>query len=150
MHLGKHLYGIIECRECEVKSCATMINNQIYQGPHATLYENVPSIDFSYFEKCENFQKMFDSFLIFAPKHRLCVLVRTASSMFWSKNKKNRYTPTYDVPQFSYIKAGFKGVYISWTCIPDKVQWPCLWLTKIAGTILFSRQKKKKNKKKIK
>ena len=23
-------------------------------------------------------------------------------------------------PSFFYIKVGFKGVYISWTCIPDK------------------------------
>ena len=36
--------------------------------------------------------------------------------MFWSKNKKNRYTP---IPQFFYIKVGFKGVYISRTCFPD-------------------------------
>ena len=38
-------------------------------------------------------------------------------SMFWSKNKKNRYTPR--IPQYFYIKMGFKGVYISRTCFPD-------------------------------
>ena len=40
--------------------------------------------------------------------------------MFWSKNKKNRYTPAY--PSFAiynYIKVGFKGVFISRTCFPD-------------------------------
>ena len=37
--------------------------------------------------------------------------------MFWSKNKKNRYTPCK--PHFFYIKMGFKGVYITWTCYPD-------------------------------
>ena len=55
--------------------------------------------------KIEHFQlKKFDIFLIFCSKHKLWVLVRTASpggsneypqSMFWSKNKKNRYTPAY-------------------------------------------------------
>ena len=38
-------------------------------------------------------------------------------SMFWSKNKKNRYTPAY--PSFFYIKVGFKGVYIARICFPD-------------------------------
>ena len=28
-------------------------------------------------------------------------------SMFWSKNKKNRYTPC--IPQFCYIKVGYRG-----------------------------------------
>ena len=38
-------------------------------------------------------------------------------SMFWSKNKKNRYTPEYS--PFYYIKVGFKGVYIARTCFPN-------------------------------
>ena len=37
-------------------------------------------------------------------------------SMFWSKNKKNRYTPANP---FYYIKVGFKGVFIARTCFPD-------------------------------
>ena len=42
-------------------------------------------------------------------------------SMFWSKNKKNGYTPAN--PSFAiYIKVGFKGVYITWTCFPDEGQ----------------------------
>ena len=36
-------------------------------------------------------------------------------SMFWSKNKKNRYTPAY--PSL----VGFKGVNITRTCFPDAV-----------------------------
>ena len=36
--------------------------------------------------------------------------------MFWSKNKKNIYTPAN--PSF-YMKVGFKGVYIARTCFPD-------------------------------
>ena len=32
-------------------------------------------------------------------------------SMFWSKNKKNRYTPLY--PSFANIKLGYKGVFIT-------------------------------------
>ena len=37
--------------------------------------------------------------------------------MFWSKNKKNRYTPR--IPQFFCIKVGFKGVFIARTCFLD-------------------------------
>ena len=38
-------------------------------------------------------------------------------SMFWSKHKKNRYTPAN--PSFFYVKVGFKGVFIARTCFPD-------------------------------
>ena len=38
--------------------------------------------------------------------------------MFWSKNKKNRYTPSK--PQFYYIKVGFKGLFIARICFPDE------------------------------
>ena len=38
-------------------------------------------------------------------------------SMFWIKNKKNRYTPVN--PSFLYIKRLYKGLYISRTCYPD-------------------------------
>ena len=37
--------------------------------------------------------------------------------MFWIKNKKNRYSPAN--PSFSYIKVGFKRVYILQSCNPD-------------------------------
>ena len=40
-------------------------------------------------------------------------------SMFWSKNKKNRYTPAY--PSFAIYKRGSMG-YITRTCFPDVVQ----------------------------
>ena len=40
-------------------------------------------------------------------------------SMFWSKNKKNRYTPATTI--FFYIKVGFKGVFIARTCFPDDI-----------------------------
>ena len=36
-------------------------------------------------------------------------------SMFW-RNNKNKYTL---MPQLCYIKVGFKGVNMSWTCHPD-------------------------------
>ena len=75
--------------------------------------------------KNKNFHwKNFDIFLIFAqnidcgdtlePPRR--VSNEYPQSMFWSKNKKNRYTPAY--PSFLY-KSGFKGVYITRTCFPD-------------------------------
>ena len=37
--------------------------------------------------------------------------------MFWIQNKKIRYTPAN--PKFFYIKVGYKGVYITWTCFRD-------------------------------
>ena len=70
--------------------------------------------------KNENFQyNIFDIFLIFALN---IDCGRGGSngytqSMFWNKNKKNRYTPTNAI--FFYIKVGFKGVYFSWICFPD-------------------------------
>ena len=38
-------------------------------------------------------------------------------SMFWSKHKKKKVYPC--IPQFYFIKVGFKGVYIARTCFPD-------------------------------
>ena len=37
--------------------------------------------------------------------------------MFWSKNKKNRYTPTN--PSFTIQKWGLREVFIARTCFPD-------------------------------
>ena len=37
--------------------------------------------------------------------------------MFWSKNKKNRYTPAN--PSFAILKWGIKGYIFTWTCFPD-------------------------------
>ena len=74
----------------------------------------------------KNQQKSFVIFLIFAQNidcgYTLEPPRRGGSneypqSMFWSKNKKNRYTPAY--PQFYYIKVGYTGVFISRTCFPD-------------------------------
>ena len=71
---------------------------------------------------------MFDIFLIFAQNidcgYTLVPPRRGGSneypqSMFWSKNKKNRYTPAH--PSFFYIKVGFKGVYITRACYPDEL-----------------------------
>ena len=45
-------------------------------------------------------------------------------SMFLIKNKKNRYTPANS--SFFYIKVGFNGVYITWTCFPDVKSAICL------------------------
>ena len=80
--------------------------------------------------KIEKFQeKIFDIFLIFAQNidcgYTLEPPRRGGSneypqSMFWSKNKKNRYSPVN--PSFSImIKVGFKGVFIARTCFPDAI-----------------------------
>ena len=37
--------------------------------------------------------------------------------MFWSRNKKNRYTPVNI--SFTILKGGFKGLYITRICFPD-------------------------------
>ena len=42
-------------------------------------------------------------------------------SVFWSKNKKNRYSPAY--PSFSYIQVGCEGLHIARTCFPDEQKW---------------------------
>ena len=77
---------------------------------------------FSYFQL-----KIFVIFLIFAQNidcgYTLEPPRRGGSneypqSMFWSKNKKNRYTPAYP-SKFHYIKVGFRGVFIAWRYIPD-------------------------------
>ena len=51
------------------------------------------------------------------PPHRIAEAVLTSThkkkSMFYNKNKKNRYT------QFCYIKVWFEGVSIARTCCPD-------------------------------
>ena len=39
-------------------------------------------------------------------------------SMFWSKNKKKRQVYP-SIPQFFYIKVGYKGAYFARTCFPD-------------------------------
>ena len=41
-------------------------------------------------------------------------------SMFWSKNKKNRYTPAYS--SFFLYKSGVQRVFISRTCFPGETQ----------------------------
>ena len=43
--------------------------------------------------------------------------VLISTHYLWSKNKKNRYTTC--IPQFLYIKVGFKRVYIAQACFPD-------------------------------
>ena len=78
--------------------------------------------------KNQNFhRKNVDIFLIFAqniycgytlePPHR-GGSNEYPQSMFWSKNKKNRYTPR--ISQVYYIKVGFKELYITRTCVPDE------------------------------
>ena len=79
--------------------------------------------------KNENFHwKKFDMFLIFAQNIDCGFTLESPrqggsneypQSIFWSKNKKDRYTPAY--PSFFYIKVGFRGVYFTWTCFRDGI-----------------------------
>ena len=96
-------------------------------------YENAPMQYTEMFFGCknENHQLIFFlyNFLIFAQNiycgYTLEPPWRGGSneyqqSMFWSNNKKNRYTPTY--PSFANIKVGYKGViFMSRTCFPDVI-----------------------------
>ena len=76
--------------------------------------------------KNENLQKnFFDTFLIFAQNIDCGYTIEPSrrggsneypQSMFWSKNKKKRYTP------INPRKWGSRGVYIARTCFPDEVE----------------------------
>ena len=82
-------------------------------------YENMPMQYTKIFKvvKNENVQqKMFDFFLIFAQNIDCGYMLEPPrrggsneypQSMFWSKNKKNRYTPAY--PNFALKKWGSGG-----------------------------------------
>ena len=72
-----------------------------------------------YHQKLKISEKKIWYFSYFCSKHKMWVLVRTASasgsneypqSMFSSKNKENNVSPCK--PQFYYIKVGFKGIKI--------------------------------------
>ena len=96
-----------------------------------SFYENSPMQYIEIFFSHKNWkfqQKIFDIFLMFAQNvdcgytsepPRRGGSYQYPQSMIWSKNKKNRYTMYPCIPQFCYIKVGFKGVYISRTCFPD-------------------------------
>ena len=86
--------------------------------------------------KDENFQiKKIWYFSYFCSKHRLWVLVKTASKRRFqriptinvlSRNKKNNVYPCK--PQFYCIKVGFKGIKIILACFCDEdvcKQWRC-------------------------
>ena len=77
--------------------------------------------------KIENFHlKKIDSFLIFAqnidcgytlePPRDEAVLTSTHNLCFGAKISKQEYPC---IPQFYYIKVGYKGVFIAWACFPD-------------------------------
>ena len=57
-------------------------------------------------------------FLIFAQNIDCGYTLEYPQSMFWSKNKKKRFTPAN--PSFAIKKVGFKGVNITRTRFPDE------------------------------
>ena len=78
-----------------------------YENPPIQIYRKFHLQKLKIFRK----KKTLIFFSYFCSKHRLWVLVRTASprqSMFSSRNMKNNVYPCK--PQFCYIKVGFKGV----------------------------------------
>ena len=90
-------------------------------------YENLP-MQYTEIKISKISLDVFDIFLIFAQNidcgYSLEPPRRGGSneypqSMFWSKNKKNMYSPAY--PTFANIKVGFKGVYITWTYFRDNI-----------------------------
>ena len=86
-------------------------------------YENLPMqcTEISLVVKIENFQrKICDIFLIFAQNIDCGYMLEwpwrgsynNPQSMFWNKNKKNRYMYTPANPRFFYKKVGSKVVYM--------------------------------------
>ena len=80
--------------------------------------------------KFENFVRIFYKFFLIFAQNIDCGYTlepprrggsnEYPQSMFYRKNKKNRYTPAN--PSFFYIKVGFGGVYITRTCFRDVFQ----------------------------
>ena len=67
-------------------------------------------------------------------------------SMFWSKKEKQVY---HCIPQFCYIKVGFKGVYITQTCFPDVLVYlkcNCFFSKTSDNTLNYGQQKQANNK----
>ena len=101
----------------------TLASPSVYPHMVITLRKLVHAINTDFLAlQIENFQqKIFDIFLIFAQNIDCGYTLEPprqggsneySQSMFWSKNKKNRYTP-------ANIQVGFKGIYIARTCFPD-------------------------------
>ena len=73
--------------------------------------------------KIENFTRQKSNLQYFCSKHRLwvheAVLTSTHNLCFGAKFRK-KGIPLHITPVLLlYIKVGFKGVYITWTCFPD-------------------------------
>ena len=101
---GNHIVGF-PTRLLKYSSGFSVLHPINNSGYH---YENMPMQYTEIFKivKNENFQKKkFDIFLIFAQNIDCGYTLEPTSSneypqsMFWSKNKKNRYTPAY--PSFT-------------------------------------------------
>ena len=122
-----------------------VVTFSIYLNRH--VYENTPVLIYRKFhhQKLKIFQiKILIFFSYFCSKHRLWVLVRTASPRRFyrvptiyvlSRNKKNNVYPCK--PQFYYIKVGFKGVKIIQVCFRDaatlvisNARWPIFFWDK--------------------
>ena len=77
--------------------------------------------------KIENFHLKNVILLIFMLKNwlwvHICVLTRTHNLCFGWKKGVNPC-----IPQFYYIKLGFKGVYIPWIRFPDNCPQPPLYI----------------------
>ena len=72
--------------------------------------------------------EIFSNFLIFAQNTDCAYTLEPPrrggsneypQSMFCTKNKKNRYIPTYPVLLY---ESGVQGVYITWTCFRDDLK----------------------------
>ena len=100
----------------------SIYNHLIWIQQTDTLQKHAHMIYSNFFRsKVDNFQrKYFDIFLIFA-QNRDCgylgeaVLTSTHNLCFGAKIRK------IGIPQFCYIKVGFKGVYLLRTCFPDEL-----------------------------
>ena len=105
------MYGVVSVFTCQINILSVIIVRMIKrENKLTTLRKLAHAINRDFLAlKIENFQlKIFDIFLIFAqnidcgytlePPQR-GGSIEYPQSMFWSKNKKNRYTPAY--PSFT-------------------------------------------------
>ena len=98
--------------------------------------------------KNENFIRKILIFLMFLLK-TLWVHIRTTSLgdavLMSTRNlcfeSKIRKMACLFIPQFHYVKVGFKGVYFSWTCYPDASRNAQIYANQCIFSMYFSKYK---------
>ena len=130
MRKGECLYLVVTCSSYVLTLPGIFVYFKEFQIQSKVITKTCPCNIQRFFSavKPENFTRKKLIFLIFLLKtlivgtprqNRLAeaVLTSTHNLYFGAKIRKKVYPC---IPQFYYIKVGFKGVYISRTCFPDE------------------------------